>query len=49
MPDPEYYTRKKYSTGIYGCISEVVLAEELSLDLDETLLGRAHNVHQSVL
>lgn len=44
MPKPEYYTRQRYRTGIIGCISEVVLAAELRLNLDSSVLGTAHNV-----
>ena len=47
MPKPEYYTRQRYRTGIIGCISEVVLAAELRLSLDSSVMGTAHNVDHS--
>lgn len=44
MPDIMYYTRRRYYTGIIGCISEIVLGGELRLSLDSETLGTAHNV-----
>lgn len=49
MPDSQYYTRRRYRTGIVGCISEVVLAGELRLNCDSSVLGTAHNVDQGLL
>lgn len=44
MPDIMYYTRRRYYTGVIGCISEIVLGGELRLSLDSETLGTAHNV-----
>lgn len=39
----------RYENGIRGCISEVVLAGELTLDFDENVLGTAHKVEPAIL
>jgi pikachurin len=44
MPNTPFYTRQRYINGISGCISEIVLAGELRLNLDAKTLGTAHNV-----
>ena len=48
MPDVMYYTRRRYYSGIVGCISEIVLAGELRLSLDPETLGTAHNVEPGI-
>lgn len=35
-------------SGIYGCISEIVLAGELRLSLRPETLGTAHNVEPGI-
>ncbi|XP_054739354.1 uncharacterized protein LOC129245297 [Anastrepha obliqua] len=49
MPDAIYFTRRKYSNGFVGCISEIVLAGELKLNFDPNTLGTAHNVETGLL
>ncbi|GAB0093613.1 uncharacterized protein DMENIID0001_087780 [Sergentomyia squamirostris] len=49
MPEASHYTRRKYSGGINGCISEVILSGQLRLSLDSSVLGTAHNVQLDVL
>ncbi|XP_055379574.1 uncharacterized protein DDB_G0283357 [Condylostylus longicornis] len=49
MPDVSFYTRRRYYTGIVGCISEIVLAGELKLNLDPATLGTARNVETGIL
>lgn len=44
LPAASFYTRQRYSSGIVGCISELILAGELRLNFDSTILGTAHNV-----
>ncbi|XP_062543336.1 basement membrane proteoglycan [Armigeres subalbatus] len=44
LPAAAFYTRQRYSSGIVGCISELILAGELRLNFDSTILGTAHNV-----
>lgn len=44
MPNTPFYTRQRYINGISGCISEIVLAGELRLNLDAKTLGTAQNV-----
>lgn len=48
MPDVLYYTRRRYASGIVGCISEIVLTGELRLSLDPETLGTAHNVEPGI-
>lgn len=49
MPDVYYYTRRKYVSGIIGCLSEIVLAGELRLSLRPDTLGTAHNVEPALV
>ncbi|XP_065369844.1 uncharacterized protein SP2353 [Calliphora vicina] len=49
MPDASYFTRRRYSCGIIGCISEIVLAGELKMNFDPNTLGTAHNVETGIL
>ncbi|XP_055921913.1 uncharacterized protein LOC129952956 [Eupeodes corollae] len=49
MSDVSYFTRRRYSTGIIGCISEIILAGELQLNFDPATLGTAHNVETGIL
>ncbi|XP_059609965.1 pikachurin [Phlebotomus argentipes] len=49
MPETSHYTRRKYSAGIVGCISEVILGGQVRLNLDSSVLGTAHNVQIGVL
>ncbi|XP_055847486.1 uncharacterized protein LOC129913052 isoform X2 [Episyrphus balteatus] len=49
MTDVSYFTRRRYSTGIIGCISEIILAGELQLNFDPATLGTAHNVETGIL
>lgn len=44
MPEVMFYTRRRYLSGIIGCISEIVLTGELRLSLNPEKLGTAHNV-----
>ncbi|XP_058834768.1 pikachurin isoform X2 [Topomyia yanbarensis] len=44
LPATAFYTRQRYTSGIVGCISELILAGELRLNFDSTILGTAHNV-----
>ncbi|XP_055626066.1 uncharacterized protein LOC129768435 isoform X2 [Toxorhynchites rutilus septentrionalis] len=44
LPAAPFYTRQRYTAGIVGCISELILAGELRLNFDPTILGTAHNV-----
>ncbi|XP_050076102.1 uncharacterized protein LOC126563500 [Anopheles maculipalpis] len=44
LPAAAHYTRQRYRTGMVGCISELILAGELRLNFDATILGTAHNV-----
>ncbi|XP_058123120.1 uncharacterized protein LOC131294149 [Anopheles ziemanni] len=44
LPAAPHYTRQRYRTGMAGCISELILAGELRLNFDATILGTAHNV-----
>ncbi|KAL9700309.1 hypothetical protein quinque_003750 [Culex quinquefasciatus] len=44
LPAAPFYTRQRYTAGIVGCISELILAGELRLNFDSTILGTAHNV-----
>ncbi|XP_058461407.1 uncharacterized protein LOC131436607 isoform X2 [Malaya genurostris] len=44
LPAIAFYTRQRYTSGIVGCISELILAGELRLNFDSTILGTAHNV-----
>ncbi|XP_058065803.1 uncharacterized protein LOC131215432 [Anopheles bellator] len=44
LPAAVHYTRQRYRSGIMGCISELILAGELRLSFDATILGTAHNV-----
>lgn len=44
LPAAPFYTRQRYSSGIVGCISELILAGQLRLNFDSTILGTAHNV-----
>ncbi|XP_055610114.1 pikachurin isoform X2 [Uranotaenia lowii] len=44
LPAASFYTRQRYTSGIVGCISELILAGELRLNFDSTILGTAHNV-----
>ncbi|XP_050098392.1 uncharacterized protein LOC126579122 isoform X2 [Anopheles aquasalis] len=44
LPATAHYTRQRYRSGIMGCISELILAGELRLNFDATILGTAHNV-----
>ncbi|TMW54579.1 hypothetical protein DOY81_000373 [Sarcophaga bullata] len=49
MPDASYFTRRRYTSGIVGCISEIVLAGELKMNFDPNTLGTAHNVETGLL
>lgn len=49
MPDASYFTRRRYTSGIVGCISEIVLAGELKMNFDPNTLGTAHNVETGIL
>ncbi|XP_053674152.1 pikachurin [Anopheles nili] len=44
LPAATHYTRQRYRAGMVGCISELILAGELRLNFDATILGTAHNV-----
>ncbi|XP_017120395.1 pikachurin [Drosophila elegans] len=49
MPDVGYFTHQRYSSGIVGCISEIVLAGEMKLNFDPNTLGTEHNVETGLL
>lgn len=48
MTNAYFYTRRRYDFGIVGCISEVILAGELRLNMDASTIGTAHNVEPGV-
>ncbi|KAJ6636410.1 Pikachurin [Pseudolycoriella hygida] len=48
MPEVTFYTRRRYLSGIVGCISEIVLTGELRLSLNPETLGTAHNVEPGI-
>ncbi|KAG4076471.1 hypothetical protein HA402_005914 [Bradysia odoriphaga] len=48
MPEVMFYTRRRYLSGIVGCISEIVLTGELRLSLNPEKLGTAHNVEPGI-
>lgn len=48
MPEVMFYTRRRYLSGIIGCISEIVLTGELRLSLNPEKLGTAHNVEPGI-
>lgn len=48
MPDVTYFAHQRYSSGIVGCISEIVLAGG-KLNFDPNTLGTAHNVETGLL
>uniref|UniRef100_A0A1I8QC63 Pikachurin n=1 Tax=Stomoxys calcitrans TaxID=35570 RepID=A0A1I8QC63_STOCA len=49
LPDSVYFPRRRYTNGIVGCISEIVISGEFKMNFDPNTLGTAHNVETGIL